>query len=163
MIFDSYFPIPDPNAVSPLSFLTADARVVFDRIWQTAAYEQELVEPFSSNPRSASFPLTRTWRRESGTGPAGFSFTRTSARSAAYEYAILAESGTAVEAGAVTLRSTARPQTTIDFVSPTATRLAIYDIIDGSLRLAISPPGSARPTSFSDVSVYRTERSTLVP
>ena len=157
------FQIPDPNAVSPLSFLTADARVVFDRIWQTAAYDAELVEPFSSNPRSASFPLTRTWRRESGTGPAGFSFTRTSARSTAYTYAILAESGTSVEAGTVTLRPTARPQATIDLVSPTATHLGIYDIVDGTLRLAISPPGSARPTSFSDVSTYRSERSTLVP
>ena len=161
--YEGYYPIPNPNAVSPLPYLTGEATVAFARIWTTAASAQELTEPFSANPRLEPFPMSRTWKRESGTGPWGITFTRRSARTNDYEYAVLAESGTAIEAGTVTLRYTQRPQPTIDLVTPTGNRLGVYDIVDATMRLAISPPGGIRPTGLSDASVYRTVLPTRVP
>ena len=62
-------------AVSPEAHLDAAARAAFDQIWSNAAYIQEICEPFPSNPRSAAFPLTRTWIRQSGVLAARIDFT----------------------------------------------------------------------------------------
>jgi murein DD-endopeptidase MepM/ murein hydrolase activator NlpD len=154
--FDSYYPIPNPNAVGPLEFLNASGRATFDRIWLTAHFVHELTEPFAVNPRSATAPMSRTWRRESGDGPYGVTFTRASLRSAEYRYAVLAESGVAFEAGTVTLGTTTRPFPTIDLVTPTGPRLGVYDIVNDRMRLALGVPGGARPSDLSSASVYRT-------
>src|SRR5687767_11458438 len=93
--------IANPKAVSPEPFLSAAAQSLFQRMWNTAIYLQELVEPFATNPREA--PITvRTWTRAGGNGPAGIRFTR---RGATYTYELLAESGTVIEVGDVVLRS----------------------------------------------------------
>lgn len=145
--------IVHPKAVSPEPFLTAAAKPLFDRIWSSAIYVQELVEPFASNSRDA--PITvRTWTRAGGDGPAGIRFTR---RGTVYTYELLAESGTAIEAGDVVLRPSARPAT-IDLISPTATRLGIYDIVSNEMRLSVASPGVARPTDLGAASIYRTAR-----
>ena len=157
--FEFYRDVPNPNAVSPEPFLSADAKSLFDRIWTTAAFAHELVEPFITNPREQSFPASRTWTRAGGDGPAGIRFTRHNARAAEYDYALLAESGTIVESGTVVLTTTTRPLSSIDLVSPvSARRLGVYDIVSNELRLALSLPGSSRPLSLSDASIYRTTR-----
>ena len=128
--------VANPKAVSPEPFLNAEGKALFDRIWATAAYFQELVEPFATNAREMTV-TTRTWMRAGGDGPAGIRFTR---QGSTYTYELLAESGTVVESGTVSLAPTSRPPT-IDLVSPTATRLGSYDILSNELRLTLANPG----------------------
>lgn len=156
--FEYYREIPNPNAVTPEPFLATDAKLFFDRIWSTAVSSTELVEPYASNPRELRFPATRTWMRVSGDGPAGIRFTRASARNPNYEYAVLAESGTAIETGTVTLGLTARPLPAIDLVSPTGRRLGVYDIVSDTMRLSLANAGGNRPTNLGAASTYRTPR-----
>jgi hypothetical protein len=147
---------PDPKAVSPEPFLTPAAKSIFDGLWSRAAFVHELVEPFATNPRALSFPASRTWTRAGGDGPAGIRFTRSRSQVAEYEYALLAESGTVIEAGAVAINVTARPYPLIALTSPTAVRLGLYDIVSNEMRLSLAPPGSARATDLTGASVYRT-------
>jgi hypothetical protein len=154
--FEYYREIANPNAVSPEPFLTASAKTAFDALWTRAAFVHELVEPFATNPRTLSFPASRTWTRAGGDGPAGIRFTRGSARAAEYEYALLAESGVATESGTVVLNLSARPYPTIDLVSATAVRLGIYDIVSNELRLSLDFAGSSRPADLASATVYRT-------
>ena len=149
----------DPKAVSPEPFLSADGRAIFDRIWPRSVFAQELTEPFISMSRDQRFPITRTWRLESGDGPAGLSFTRTSDVGAEHQYLVLTQSGTAIESGAVTLRVIARPFPTIDLVTPTGPRLGLYDIVGDQMRLALGSPGAPRPIDLGAASVYRTTRA----
>jgi hypothetical protein len=148
----------DPKAVTPEPFLNADGRAIFDRIWPRSVFAQELTEPFISMSRDPRFPMTRTWRLESGEGPAGLSFTRTSAVSTSHQYLVLTQSGTAIESGAVTLGVLARTFPTIDLVTPTGTRLGVYNIIGDEMRLALGSPGAPRPGDLGAASVYRTSR-----
>lgn len=155
--FEYYREIPNPNAVSPETFLTSEARSLFDALWSRAVFSHELVEPFISNPRTLTFPASRTWTRAGGDGPAGIRFTRRNARAAMeYDYALLAESGSVVEAGTVTLSYNTRPFASFDLVSPTSRRLAVYDIRSNEMRLSLAPPGAARPTDLTSASTYRT-------
>ena len=147
---------PDPKAVSPEPFLSVDAKGVFDRMWPTAVFPHEFVEPYATNPRNLSFPASRRWTKAGGDGPAGIRFTRRAANSVEYEYEILTESGTTIEAGTVTLSLTSRPFPTIDLVSPIGRRLGLYDIVSNEMRLLLGEPGEARPTSLTPASVYRT-------
>ena len=149
---------PDPKAVSPEPFLSADGRALFDRVWAGAHYVHELVEPYASNPRDLTFPASRTWTRAGGDGPPGIRFTRRTARAAEYEFALLAESGTVIETGTVSLNVTARPNPTIDLFSPTAIRLGVYDIVSNEMRLTLANPGEARPAALDPTSIYRTTR-----
>jgi hypothetical protein len=156
--FEYHREVANPNAVSPEPFLSADGKQLLDRIWTNAAYVHELVEPFITNPRELSFPASRTWTRAGGDGPAGIRFTRRTARGADYEYALLAESGTTVETGTVTLTPTARPSA-IDLVSSISSpRLGVYNIVSNELQLALATPGSSRPANVNAASVYRTTR-----
>ncbi len=155
--FEYYREIPNPNAVSPEAFLTSDARAFFDGLWRQSVFTHELVEPFITNPRTLSFPASRTWTRVGGEGTAGIRFTRRTARAALeYDYALLADSGTAVESGTLTLSHTARPFASMDLVSSTSRRLAVYDIVSNEMRLAIALPGATRPVDLSNAAVYRT-------
>ena len=143
--------VANPKAVSPEPFLSAAAKPLFDRMWSSAIYFHELVEPFATNPRET--PITvRTWTRAGGDGPAGIRFTR---RGTAYTYELLAESGTVIEVGDVVLRLSARPAT-IDLISPTATRLGVYDIVSAEMRLTLASPGVTRPVTLDSTHVYRT-------
>jgi Peptidase family M23 len=146
---ESHREVANPKAVSPEPFLSASGKALFDRIWSTAIYFHELVEPFATNPRE-TVVTQRTWMRAGGDGPAGIRFTR---QGSAYTYELLAESGTVVEVGTVTLRHSVRPAT-IDLLSPTSTRLGTYDIISNEMRMAIASPGVARP-DLSAASIYR--------
>lgn len=156
--FEYYRQIPNPNAVSPEPFLGADAKLFFDRIWSSAVFSHELVEPFATNSRDLRFPASRTWTRVAGDGPAGIRFTRQAARNPDYVYAILTEAGTAIETGTVSLRLTSRPFPAIDLVSPTGQRLGIYDIVSDQMRLSLANAGASRPTDLGAASTYRTSR-----
>lgn len=156
--FEYYREMSHPNAVSPEPFLNAEGRLLFDRIWATAAYVHEPVEPYITNPRVVSFPASRTWTRAGGDGPAGIRFTRRSARAVAYEYALLAESGVTTETGSVILSTTGRPSSIDLLPSASAPRLGIYEIVSNELRLSLGQPGASRPASLADASVYRTAR-----
>ena len=154
--FEYYRNVPNPNAVTPEPFLTPEARSFFERVWSTAVSSTELIEPYASNPRDLRFPASRTWTRVSGDGPAGIRFTRSDARNPNYESAVLAESGTAVETGTVTLALTARPFPTIDLVAATGRRLGTYDIVSNQMRLSLANAGSSRPVDLGAASYYRT-------
>lgn len=156
--FEYYRDIPNPNAVTPEPFLLMEAKLLFDRIWSTAVSSTELVEPYASNPRDLRFPAARTWTRISGDGPAGIRFTRGAARNPNYDYALLTESGTAIEVGTVTLALTARPFPTIDLVSATGRRVGLYDVVSDQMRLLLASPGASRPTDLGAASTYRTAR-----
>ena len=143
--------IANPKAVSPEPFLNAEGKALFDRVWSTAAYFQELVEPFGTNPRELTI-TTRTWMRAGGDGPAGIRFTR---QGSTYTYELLTEGGTVIEVGTVSLSQTSRPST-IDLVSPTATRFGSYDILSNELRLTLANPGVSRPSAVAPANVYRT-------
>ena len=149
---------PDPKAVSPEPFLGAEGKLLLDRIWATAAYAHELVEPFATNPRSLAFPASRTWIRAGGDGPAGIRFTRSRSNVAEYEYALLAESGTVIETGAVAIDVPARPSQLIALTAPTSVRLGRYEIVSNELRLSLSNPGAPRANDLSGAAVYRTTR-----
>jgi hypothetical protein len=145
--------VDNPKAVSPEPFLNPEGKTLFDRAWPAAGYFQELVEPFATNAREITV-TTRTWMRAGGDGPAGIRFIR---QGSAYAYELLTEGGTVIEVGAVSLTHTSRPST-IDLVSPTATRLGTYDIVSNEMRLSLANPGSARPVDLSAASIYRTTR-----
>lgn len=147
---------PDPKAVSAEAFLTESARLLFARMWATAVYQHELVEPFASNPRDLRFPASRTWTRAGGEGPPGIRFTRASPQRADYTYELLAESGTVIEAGFVVLDLSRRPYPSIDLVSPVGRRLGVYDIVSGEMRLTLASQGAARPSALDPTHVYRT-------
>lgn len=152
-----YREMGNPNAVSPEPFLTAAAKSLFDGLFIRATFAAELVEPFATNPRALAFPASRTWTRAGGDGPAGIRFTRRSARSDVYDYALLAESLSPTETGTVVLNTTARPAT-IDLVSPVSRRLGVYDIVSNELRLSLASAGTARPADLSGATIYRTTR-----
>jgi hypothetical protein len=147
---------PEPKAVSPEPFLTEPARVLFARLWGTAVYQLELIEPFVTNPRNLRFPASRTWTRAGGDGPAAIRFTRADARDPDYSYELLAESGTVIEPGYVVLNFSTRPYPSIDLVSPIGRRLGIYDIVSSEMRLTLASPGAARPAALDSTHVYRT-------
>ena len=140
--------VPNPKAVSPEPFLSAEGKYAVRSHLARAAFGHELVEPFATNPRDLSFPASRTWTRAGGDGPAGIRFTRHRAQVAEYEYALLAESGTVIETGAVSINVTARPYPLIALTAPTSVRLGLYDIVSNELRLSLANPGS-RPAPRS--------------
>lgn len=147
--------IANPKAVSPEPFLTPAAKSVFETLWARATYAQELIEPFATNPREAR-PVSRTWTRAGGDGPAGIRFTRVSLPGGGYEYALLAESGVVTETGTVELNVSARPYPTINLASPTAIRSGIFEIVSNELRLALDFAGSSRPDDIAAGAIYRT-------
>ncbi len=112
--FEYYRETNHPNAVSPEPFLIATARPLFDGLWSSAAFPQELVEPFATNPRDLRFPASRMWTRAGGDGPAGLRFTRRTATGTDLTYELLAESGTVIEAGTASVNAAARPYPFID-------------------------------------------------
>ena len=149
---------PDPKAVSPEPFLTPAAKSLFDGLWTRAAFAYELVEPFATNPRTLTFPASRTWTRAGGDGPAGIRFTRHRAQVAEYEYELLAESGTVIETGAVAINVTARPYPLLALTAATSVRLGLYDIVSNEMRLSLASPGSPRASDLSGASIYRTKQ-----
>ena len=155
-----HFQLGDPTHIengqviaSPAGYVSASAKALLDDIWRTAAYRAELCEPFLTNSRAHSFPIARTWTRQSGSGPAAIEITCVSDFEMAY---VMTNDGGAAESGSVMLGWSGRP-TTADFQSSSgSTRLSIYDIVSDTMRLALGGPGAPRPASLDGASVYVT-------
>ena len=144
------------NAVSPETFLDGAGRSVFDTVWSTAAYNQELCEPFPANPRDAVFPLTRTWTRQTGSGPIRIDVRRLDPTTNAYDYSLVDAQG-ATEAGTVSV-TPAGTLSAIDLrpSGGTAVRPGVYDIVGGSMRLDLADGTGGRPMSLANASTYTT-------
>lgn len=146
----------NPNAVNPEIFLDVTARDLFDTIWRTAAYDVELTEPFTGNPRDVTFPITRAWTRESGTLAPRIEFIRREAASGAHTYVLYDAAGAIAERGAVTF-TPAGALSSIDLRPDAgATRRGVVDIAGDTMRIDLAPAGAARPGSLAGASVYRT-------
>jgi hypothetical protein len=153
--------LTNQNAVSPENWLTASGRAVFDSMWTGASYTGELTEPFPSNPRDATFPVTRRWTRQSGGLAPVIEITRATGTTNSYTYRELGANGETTGAGTIRLTPWTKPYTTIDFMpsgggSP---RLGLYDVLNTTMRLVLGPPGAARPASFAGESMYTTTGS----
>jgi hypothetical protein len=148
------------NAVPPERFLTIEAQRAFETMWRTAAYTQELTEPFATNPRDVTFPLTRTWRLSSGGLAAQLDATRASATAAGYTYVMRGPDGVTLETGTAELDPLARPVPAVDFLPTGAAqpRRGLYSILDADMQLDYGPPGAPRPTSLAGASRYVTTR-----
>jgi hypothetical protein len=141
--------LTNPWAVSPETVLTAEGRSTFSA---------EFIEPFPSNPRSATIPITRTWTLQGGGLPPRLDVRRNSADGFDYDYWFIDASGKTTETGTLTIEPRAT-LTTVDFrPSGGSTRLGVYDIVSGILRLRISDAGASRPTSLAGASYYTTSK-----
>lgn len=83
-----------------------------------AAYRAELCEPFLTNSRAHSFPIARTWTRQSGNGPSTIELTCVSESETTY---VMTNDGALVESGSLTIGWSVRP-TTADLRSSSAPR-----------------------------------------
>ena len=148
----------NPNAVNPDTFLDPAGRGFFDAVWRTAAYHVELTEPFSGNPRSITFPITRTWTRESGSSASRFQLIRLDAASNVHTYVMYDAGGGVTERGSIAVFEPTGSQSSIDFKAESgAIRLGLIDIVGGTMRLDLAPAGAARPRDLGAASVYRTQ------
>lgn len=157
----THFQVGDPTHLengqiiaSPAGYVSAPARALLDDLWRTSAYRAEICEPFLTNSRAHGFPFSRTWTRQSGAGPATIDITCVSdGGDVTY---VMSGDGGALESGSVVIGWSARP-TTADFgPSSGSARLAIYDIVSDTMRLALGAPGGTRPASFDAAAIYVT-------
>jgi hypothetical protein len=148
------------NAVSPERFLAADAQRMFDTMWPNAVYTQELTEPFATNPRDVTSPITRTWRLASGSLAAQLDLTRASATAVGHTYVIRGPDGATLETGTVDVDPLARPVSALDFLPAGSAlpRRGVYSIVGDAMQLDYGAPGAARPTSLAAASRYATNR-----
>ena len=148
------------NAVSPESFLTPDAKREFDAMWASASYSQELTEPYVTNPRDVSFPMTRLWLLSAGGLTAQLEITRASASAIGFSYVMRDDRGAITEAGLVEVDPVARPVAAIDFTPAGGAqkRRGVYSIVDGAMQLDYGAPGAPRPSSLDGASRYVTTR-----
>jgi murein DD-endopeptidase MepM/ murein hydrolase activator NlpD len=152
--------LTNPNAVGPDGFLDVGGRAAFDVIWSGASYNQELCEPFPSNPRGAGFPLTRAWTRHSGSGVPRVEFTRLNVNSSDYEYRFFDEGGIEFERGTLQLSTAGRPPVAaaLQPSGVASRRMVLYDIVGDTMVISISGPGGAPPSSLAGAPTYRTTR-----
>jgi hypothetical protein len=157
--FSSSAGLTNKNAVSPETFLNGEARQTFEVIWRDAFYPQELVEPFVTNTRDITFPMTRVWLLQSGALASRLELTRADAFANGFSYVMRDGSGTVLETGSVEIEALAKPVPTIDFVpNGSQRRRGLYSILNGTMRLDYGAPGAARSVSLAGASVYTTDR-----
>lgn len=148
------------NAVNPGLFLSTSASAFFATLWNDASYSGEPTEPFPSNPRDVTFPMTRRWTRQRGDLADVIELTRPAGTTNDYNYRLLDNTGGVIETGTARSSPAVRPFPTID-LSPAsgATRLGVYDIVSNTMRLVVAPAGAPRPTGFTNETVYTTTGS----
>ena len=148
----------NPNSVNPETFLDPAGRPLFDEVWRTAAYNVELTEPFTGNARDVTFPITRTWTRESGSSAARIQLIRRDATSNVHTYVMVDAGGAVTERGLIAAFEPTGSQSSIDFQPEGgALRLGVVDIVGGTMRLNLAAAGAARPRDLGAASVYRTQ------
>ena len=155
----THFQVLDPTAGSAAraadGYMADTAQTQLHNIWKTAAYAQEWCEPYFDGVGAKGFPMSRTWTKRAGDGPAAIVVSCV-ADGAKPQYSILGANGSTLETGTLTLGWWERPVTTVDFVSSTgAVSLGVYDIVDGALALALGTAGASRP-SLDQTASYTT-------
>lgn len=154
--------LTNPSAVSPEAHLSASGRSAFDAIWKNAAYGQEICEPFPSNSRNVDFPLTRTWTRQSGDLSPRIDFTCVRVQADSYRYTLFDSSGRAVENGRIEQREISAGLTALDFRPDSGgVRHAVLRIVNDTMLIDLSEPGSSRAPDIANASVYRTTADPL--
>jgi hypothetical protein len=150
--------ITNQFAVFPYNYLSASGRRIFDAMFQRAAYNQELCEPFPYNPRVVTPPLTRTWTLQSGSHAARIDVTCDPVANT-YGYAFKDSTGTTTESGTVTLQAVGVTPSRMDLTSSTgAVRRAVWDIACSVMRLDYGAAGATRATGLGNASIYTTSR-----
>jgi len=149
--------------VCPEDWLSESGRIVFEEIFRTAGYGEELTEPFACNETGVSFPLTRVWTRTEGVLELGGSavqtieFTRLAAETHEYGYRLLDSAGSEIESGSV-----------IDFaplhfeefgligLSPDGgddERVGVINVIGNEMQIDL---GSPAPTNLDEAATFTT-------
>ena len=156
--FSSNSGITNPNAVTPESYLSPGGKAIFEAMWKTAAYNQELYEPFTANPRDITFLHTRTWRLQNGSFPARIDFRRPDPTTNDYDYTLFDPNDILIETGTVQLqpKGSSFPKIDLRPSDGEPSRLGLYDIVSNTMRIRWSDPGTARPSDLSDASIYTT-------
>jgi hypothetical protein len=163
--------VSNPSAVSPEPYLGAQGRALFQKIWAGVGYDQEMTEPFPTNPRTspAPFPIRRTWTRQ-GDDPLPPRIVFVYADPATdptpqlrHDYALVGTDGAVFETGSVQLTPGAKPFATIDLQPRGADgqpagppRRGLYDVVSATMRIDWSAPGAARPTDLTKATTYTT-------
>lgn len=148
--------LTNPNAVSAEPFLSQSGRALFESIWRSAAYQTEWCEPFFTNSRAATFPMSRTWTLQSGASAAILEIRCPSESSSEYTYSFLNGDRSTVETGTFVQDYLAEPAT-VDFrASSGGTRFGVWDIVSDRLQLNLPAAGTPRPSSLSGAAIYTT-------
>ncbi|MBM3535800.1 MAG: hypothetical protein FJX60_22540 [Alphaproteobacteria bacterium] len=159
--FTYYHGLTNQNAMSPGKRLSLAARAVFDRLWEGAAYNQEICEPFPDNSRDFDgATISRSWRLISGGLADRIVFTCTPT-TGSYAYAFVDGAGATIESGSVQMTTFGVAVPTMD-LTPSGgmqARRGIYDIMCSRMRIDYGQSGAARPTSLSGAGVYVTEEA----
>ena len=101
--------------------------------------------------------MSRTWTLASGSTPAKI-VAGCPTQFGPTEYSFVGADGATIDTGSLNLGWSTRP-VTLDFISSTGSRrLAIYDIVSDTMRLALGTPGGSRPASLNGASVYTTQK-----
>ena len=152
--------LTNPNAVSPEPYLSASGRAIFDAMWRTAGYNTEWCEPFFTNSRLATFPVTRTWRLQSGSSQiASIEIRCLSATTNDMAYSLYAAGGSLIESGTFVVEATKKPLAIADFrPSSGSSRLGVWDIFNETRQLNAAAPGAPRPSSLAGAATYTTTR-----
>lgn len=149
------------NAVSPESHFSPGARTALAGLWASAAYSQELSEPFLANPRgNLPFPtLLRSWVVQGPAPVLRLDIQHGTASPAGLTYLLTFASG-GTEAGTLVLQSQAGTDSRLDF-QPAAggpPRLGLGDILDETLRMSLGNPGAPRPANLENAWTFKTTR-----
>ena len=161
--FDRHEGLSNPNAVSPESYFVAQARDVLTSIWQRAAYNQEVCEPFLSNARGTTTDPThvRTWVAASSTAAiAKFEMACAhSGKGTAYAYRLLNDSNVEIEGGVASVVVQADGSTCATLTPKAgAPRSVVYTIVDEKMSVRFGEPGGTPPSSIDGADVYTTTR-----
>jgi hypothetical protein len=146
------------GAQCPLPYLSAAGQALFAQIFASAAYFEELAEPFPCNAGDVAFALTRAWTRTAGALAPRIDFTRSEpSGSAPYGYTLRDGTGAIIETGAVTsLAPLDAPLWGAIDLQPSGggpPHLGLWTITGDALRIDW---GAARPASLAGASVYTT-------
>ena len=142
------------DEVCPLDYLSASAIVHCDLIWQTAAYGEELTEPFPCNALNVSFPVVRIWQRASGNLSIIIEFVRLTPERYEHRYSLRdSRFGPVTETGKVRLQPNALPNAGHIELLPSSgpPKLGIYRITGGEMLIDW---GTTRPANLSRGSRY---------
>lgn len=150
--------LTNPNAVSPELYLEPESKSLVEKIWKSANYNAELCEPFLTNPRNISFPVTRIWKLQKGKHAARIDFVRESGTSNDFDYAFYSKDGKLLEKG-IAIVTPGAPWSKIELCSGEASscRNGIYDIVGDTMRLDYGSVGAPAPLDLKRASVYKTE------